>query len=105
MNRRHAAALALVGWYLMVPPIYKIARGQYELDRDAPLTEWINTKGFDSADDCDEGKSLNIKQTSNLLRMTFPKRGNFSTDPNWRRAFYGQCIATDDPRLKEKRPR
>jgi hypothetical protein len=23
MNLRHAAALALVGWYLMVPPMYK----------------------------------------------------------------------------------
>jgi hypothetical protein len=48
MNLRHAAALALVGWYLMVPP----STGG-KLDTKAPLPQWINEGAFDRADDCE----------------------------------------------------
>jgi hypothetical protein len=34
MNIRHAAALALVGWYLMVPPRIP---GTGEVNQDVPL--------------------------------------------------------------------
>jgi len=35
MNIRHAAALALVGWYLLMPPW-----GTTDWNTSAPLTEW-----------------------------------------------------------------
>jgi hypothetical protein len=47
MNLRHAAALALIGWYLMAPP-YGDTRPKI------PLSEWDTQRVFDSARDCDE---------------------------------------------------
>ena len=63
MKPRHAAALALVGWYLMVPPIYdvptatspesvKIGDKFAEVRPSAPLGVWEVTASFDSADVC-----------------------------------------------------
>jgi hypothetical protein len=34
----HAAALALVGWYLMVPP--PVIHSSVPVDLDAPLSKW-----------------------------------------------------------------
>ena len=61
MNPRHTAALALVGWYLMTPPI---------------------AKDFQSVE---------------LPNMPANARSAVSTAHRM-----SQCIATDDPRLKEK---
>jgi len=36
MKPRHAAALALVGWYLMMPPM-----GNGKVYVTAPLTKWL----------------------------------------------------------------
>jgi hypothetical protein len=51
MNRRHAAALVLLGWYLMAPPFAQNGGG---LVKDAPLKAWQNLAVYDSADDCTE---------------------------------------------------
>jgi hypothetical protein len=37
MNLRHGSAIALVGWYLMVPPLVD---APYKVDTEAPLTSW-----------------------------------------------------------------
>jgi len=47
---RHAAALALVGWYLMVPPVDR----QRRLLTDKPFTIWDRLETFDSAHACKE---------------------------------------------------
>jgi hypothetical protein len=39
MTRRHAAALALVGWYLMAPPM-KGSVSALSVDLNAPISEW-----------------------------------------------------------------
>lgn len=62
MKLRHAAALALVGWYLMTPPIYEVTTNSpesvkmgdkfYEVRPSAPLGVWEVTASFDSADAC-----------------------------------------------------
>jgi hypothetical protein len=36
MKPRHAAALALVGWYLMTPPMYE----RHHIDADVPVSQW-----------------------------------------------------------------
>jgi hypothetical protein len=38
MKPSHAAALALVGWYLMVPP--PVFHSSMPVDLDAPLSKW-----------------------------------------------------------------
>ena len=50
MNR-HAAALALVGWYLMAPPLYH----DHTADLDAPIGSWMILSSYDNASDCEVG--------------------------------------------------
>jgi hypothetical protein len=50
MNLRHAAALALVGWYLLVPPILT---DQLLVNIDAPISKWEHYQSFDSAQECE----------------------------------------------------
>jgi hypothetical protein len=45
MSLRHNAALALVGWYLMVPP----ASGS-----KLPISQWEQLGNFDKIDDCED---------------------------------------------------
>jgi hypothetical protein len=50
MKLRHAAALALVGWYLMMPPL----RGGGKPDDQAPISAWTVFRKFDSTAACQE---------------------------------------------------
>jgi len=87
MKPRHAAALALVGWYLMIPPR---SSGQKAVDSGAPLSKWTVSSAYDAAHECEGAKFLNReghKQDTDPLKAAFDA---------------AQCIATDDPRLKEK---
>jgi len=88
MKPRHAAALALVGWYLMVPPrnLHPFVKGD-SVDTTAPLSKWIHLASSDSAKECETRKAeyLNtVAQDRDLAQ--------FAVD--------AECIATDDPRLK-----
>ena len=50
MNLRHAAALALVGWYLLIPPVFS-AMGSHPRafnDLNAALNKWDIQGSFDS---------------------------------------------------------
>ena len=83
MRPRHAAALALAGWYLMVPPISH--KGEF-LD-NAPLSEWTLLDSTDSAADC------NAEANRSDLRSKTERDRNVKVD-------HTKCISTDDPRLK-----
>jgi len=91
---RHAAALALFGWYLITPPwTYRsedrskpVAQRRYTANPDAPYSQWSIEQSFDSADKCEEGRKEGQTWANNQLS-------------NW---LYAICIASDDPRLKEK---
>jgi len=50
MNLRHAAALGLVGWYLMVPPL---KNGEIIPDEKAPLSEWKTVMSGNSSLFCE----------------------------------------------------
>jgi len=53
---RHAAALALTGWYLMVPPIDNLAR-QLAGQQEWPLSTWEHYASYDTAKECESAKS------------------------------------------------
>jgi len=104
MNLRHAAALTLVGWYLMMPPILAIGdtndveHGEWWTQTDAPVFKWQISSSFDSASDCEDLKSKLIKRGGSEI-------GHAKAN-SYNRAFavastQALCIATDDPRLKE----
>jgi hypothetical protein len=88
MKPRHAAALALVGWYLMIPP--RSAADQKTFDDHAPLASWFVFSAHDAAHECEGAKFLNHEGHK---QRGDPMKGAWDS---------AQCIATDDPRLKEK---
>ncbi len=53
MNPRHAAAIALVGWYLIVPPYSKNLKAP---DTKKPFFEWAYAGEFDSAEQCESAR-------------------------------------------------
>jgi hypothetical protein len=93
MKSRHAAALALVGWYLMVPPLTNNGRST---DTRTALSTWQVLKSLASAPECEAER--------NQLQHDANEQPN--KDKNTLLAQYiaahSQCIASDDPRLKEK---
>jgi hypothetical protein len=64
MNLRHAAALALVGWYLLAPPIAHDP-GHWHPKMTAPLNEWIVAKSFDSASECEKRLAQDNEKAEN----------------------------------------
>lgn len=93
MNIRHAAALALVGWYLMIPPAVEEDSNHALHTKPAPLSEWQNFESFDTAKECEEGAKPLVK----------PMQADVSQQHlslNDLRLLYARCFATDDPRLK-----
>jgi hypothetical protein len=91
MKRRHAALLALVGWYLITPSSMLPPGVSYK----APLRKWRIVRGFDTADDCQDflGTFSEDSQQKQALNML---------EPAYRDYMFAECVATDDPRLKEK---
>jgi hypothetical protein len=100
MKRRHAAALALVGWYWMVPPtyIYPIhgnvldPNNRVVVNLNAPLTWWFNWGEYDSRSACEAKRANNIQEDTTLENglEEFVEMDRHSL-----------CVASDDPRLKE----
>jgi len=88
MKFRHAAALALAGWYLLAPPLHK-----GEVDEKAPLKEWTVLHSFGTVTECSQWLSV-LLHKANL-------------DPGTRtvvkhRLLAASCMSSDDPRLKGK---
>ncbi len=95
MKPRHAAALALVGWYLMSPLVdQKAAKIVYE----APLTYWEHEGSFDTAAECERKRKENVRWITNLtIKRTDTSPGSHLGLDS---ALAAKCIASDDPRLK-----
>jgi hypothetical protein len=106
MKPRHAAALTLVGWYLIAPPL----DGGGNVLMKTSLPQWQIIASYDSAYACQESKS-NEMQTSRAdvdrLLKNAPANVTDSdlqkflhADSTSNRAAAAICISTDDPRLK-----
>ena len=93
MNLRHAAALALVGWYLMTPPLsWSSDRKVIGSDLSRPLSQWLPGLVFDTEAECNkEIDAMNRRAAS------YAREHRTLLD-----IAHARCVATDDPRLKEK---
>jgi hypothetical protein len=85
MNLSHAAVLALIGWYLMVPPP---PNNDYEqLAPKAALSSWVEIDDFSTLRQCKNGieRALNENVSAEIM------------------VDFGllRCVASNDPRLKE----
>ena len=91
MGFRHVAALALVGWYLMLPPRLYAPRGLGAASEDpilAPLAQGEVFEAFDSAEEC---------KTKIVQMVERAEKRGVKHHP---RLDAMHRIASDDPRLK-----
>jgi hypothetical protein len=86
MKPRPAAALALVGWYLMTAPVKNI--GPFiQIERKAPMSQWDRGEQFDTKKQREAARSEYLAYPPTPLR-------------NMKDSLLAECVASDDPRLK-----
>jgi hypothetical protein len=106
MNLRHAAAFALVGWYLVMPP--PLTSNPNKPDLIAPLSKWIVREQFDTASKCKKSRQVvtPLEHDPNFqpaAETAARQQGQVFSVEKWRAFAEPQkCIASDDPRLKAK---
>jgi hypothetical protein len=86
MKTRHAAALALVGWYLIMP--------HRPGDSGEPFSQWYQSEEFDTDAECNQL----LEYDRGVYRDN--KSKNPVVQEQIRRLRYAQCVAANDPRLK-----
>ncbi len=86
MKPGHAAALALVGWYLMMPPMDE----NHKIYMDLPIGQWQVLDSFDSAQEC--------RQVLVQMWTAARDQGGWYKE----RLQSSHCFSTDDSRLKGK---
>ena len=88
----------------MVPPVTE----QNAVALDAPIAQWKVTLTLDTSKECQDMIVKLRKQVTegtyipNFDSVARAGRVPLSKDEFMKRAFNQQCVASDDPRLKEK---
>jgi hypothetical protein len=105
MNSRHASALAIVLWYLMIPPI----GADNKIDPHAPLSQWRKGVGFESQKQCDDSlkEAIQNPMTPAEYQAAATATRKAKMKPltmveMTKRTAESLCVAGDDPRLKAK---
>jgi hypothetical protein len=116
MTSRHAAALALVGWYLLTPKIRNpktyTFTGQAIVGDHLTLSQWGINSAFDNAKDCEmargkmwkDSREMRQKFETEAGREVLAERPDHGAEVKGIAESYRDalCVASDDPRLKEK---
>ncbi len=97
MKPRHAAALALVGWYLIGPPVRQPKGEKIYLDDHADYHEWKVLGTFPNYDKCE----LFREQIKQLFEQEIAE-GRKKPNAWHTQQIDAECVATDDPRLRGK---
>jgi hypothetical protein len=99
MTIRHATALALLGWFLMVPQILapqapgaKYLIGPMTANSEPDFPSWRQAGIFDTQAACESAR----EELPGMLTYKSP----VPKDTIARVAKLAQCVADDDPRLK-----
>jgi len=105
MKLRHAAALAIVTWYLMIPPIDVGNKVNWR----APLLKWKRGMSFDSEKECDESLKDAIDNPMTLSEYQAAEKATLKAKMHplsraemTKRTQESVCISADDPRLNAK---
>jgi hypothetical protein len=93
---QHIAALGLIVWFLMVPPL---VNAPWKVDTQAPLRRWRTVSIFQAKSECDKTLSSihNTYNSTATARIGAIEKGT--------RAFalqmvFSQCVAGNDPDLQ-----
>jgi hypothetical protein len=83
-----------VGWYFMTPAWTWDLKKNASIQVNAPLSKWAILETFSSEIDCRMREKLyrTGRQRGDVGEITFQEVASWN----------GQCVATDDPRLKGK---
>jgi hypothetical protein len=94
---RHAVALTLAGWYLMLPPLF--SRRPLIFETRAPLSRWYFASVFATASQCEEGRAeRNRRWIKATIRENHPSSAEILGLKEWQAQ--EKCVSADDPRLE-----
>ena len=98
MKIRHAAALALVGWHLMIPSVSPTAALIA-----APLSQWNRWASYDSVDNCDSAMvELKNEAFSQAQYDCLADHSRADLCHGDLAKSSSECVSADDPRLKDE---
>lgn len=93
MRALHLAALAALGWYLLIPPW-----SGSSANTKAPFNVWEQFSSYDSARGCEaEKRSLFVSDTRTLVHVSEAEKARLDNRAEQFRN--ARCISADDPRL------
>jgi hypothetical protein len=106
MKSRHAVALAIIGWYLMVPPVASTGR----VDASEPLWKWWKFQIDASAQECEtflselqQGRVTEADwEGSKRAALELGHTPTLNPEEMQKRNLESLCIEEHDPFLKEK---
>ena len=103
MKPRHAAALALVGWYLMVPPTTIIPNGHTGYEEEIPpiSRDWEVVRRYTTAEQCADELRFMLSHFDSVAKFAKQRHQNAGS-VQAQLIYGGACFRDDDPRLKEK---
>jgi hypothetical protein len=112
---RHAAALALVVWFLIAPPYMEAEPhlGSPDINLDASLSAWRPRGVFNSEIECGEARIRTNNDAERALGKMYDRRRRksdgvaepfrgfeLSTAEYLESMMWARCVASDDPRMK-----
>jgi hypothetical protein len=101
MSLRHAAALALVGWYLLSPQISWKGR-ECEAHLELPIAQWNRSKTISSSKSECEDDLARLREDFEVTGI-IGRRLRQEVRTEYEKAKAASfCLESDDPRLKEK---
>jgi len=103
MKLRHTAALALTGWYLMVPPP-EPSHSTLDARTKEPLSQWVRVGTYDTATECEaerEQVRLEATQAAGKYGLNQLEKPTTRDELIASEASAALCVAADDPRLKQ----
>ncbi len=107
MNPRHAAALALVGWYLMMPPV-STDGGKAFVDSQTPIQQWQIRGSFGSTVDCEKARQKSQIKFRDSEEDSFETAARMDANLNdqtvaaFEASRQMKCVSPDDPRFNEE---
>jgi hypothetical protein len=108
MTLHRAAALSLLGWYLMLPKLTTTQppgmppKPDSQSIASAPISHWQIVRSFDFSSDCEDARGKLRESLLGADKIKELEKQGFKERDLRQRAESLTCIASDDPRLREK---
>ena len=99
MKAPRCAAVALVGWCLMLAPHH--GRISKSFDYDAPLSKWQKGETYDSKAACESARKTQISERQDKYYEVSSRQTKKVLQNAIYRLRRGQCVSTEDPKLKD----